>query len=204
MSKSIYSFLLFKSLYQPITAFEELAKVDPSPVQILTRYSLWLMLLPPAFSMLGAANFGWRLGAEDPLMLSTNALMLVSIGYFFTLIFGLVTTAAISCWMAITYGANASFGRHVALVTIVGEPLAVASVCHLFPDVLFNILVLIPVMIWSMYLLYKGIPIALEISPERGMLMASSLVGWLLVAAVSLLGISMMLWTLGVGPQLGV
>jgi len=36
------------------------------------------------------------------------------------------------------------------------------------------------------------------------MLMASSLVGWLLVAAVSLLGISMGLWTMGVGPLLGV
>jgi hypothetical protein len=36
------------------------------------------------------------------------------------------------------------------------------------------------------------------------MLMASSLVGWLLVAAVSLLGISMALWTMGFGPFLGV
>jgi len=36
------------------------------------------------------------------------------------------------------------------------------------------------------------------------MLMASALVGWLLVAAVSLLGMSMMFWTLGVGPLLGV
>jgi hypothetical protein len=55
-----------------------------------------------------------------------------------------------------------------------------------------------------MYLLYTGIPLALDIPSERGMLMASSLVGWLLVAAVSLLGISMSLWTLGVGPLLGV
>jgi len=89
-------------------------------------------------------------------------------------------------------------------MTIVGEPLAIASIAHLFPDVLVNVLVLIPTMIWSMYLLYKGIPIVLETPPERGMLMASSLVGWLLVAAVSLLGLSMSLWTMGVGPLLGV
>lgn len=59
-------------------------------------------------------------------------------------------------------------------------------------------------MIWSMYLLYKGLPIALQIPPERGMLMASSLVGWLLVAAVSLLGITVAFWASGVGPLLGV
>ncbi|PCJ24388.1 MAG: hypothetical protein COA96_09700 [SAR86 cluster bacterium] len=204
MNDRSYSFLLFKSLYQPSIAFEELAKVDPSPFNILIRYSIWLLILPPAFSLIGAANFGWRLGAAEPLMLPTNTLVLVSVAYLCVLIFGLLSTAFISRWMASTYGASTSLGRHVALITIVGEPLAIASVAHLYPDVFVNILILIPTMIWSMYLLYKGIPIVLETPPERGMLMASSLVGWLLVAAVSLLGLSVMLWTLGVGPLLGV
>lgn len=204
MSSSIYSFLLFRSLYQPIEAFKELTKVDPSPLSILVRYSLWLLILPPLFSLLGASNFGWRLGAPDPLILSLDTLIIVSLAYFFVLVFGLVSTSLISCWMASTYGANTSLGRHFALITIVGEPLAVASAVHLYPDVFVNVLVLIPMMMWSMYLLYKGIPIALETPPERGMLMASSLVGWLLVAAVSLLGLSMGLWTMGVGPLLGV
>lgn len=204
MSQSIYSYLLFKSLYEPQTAFSELAKVEPSPLSILFRYSIWLLILPPAFALIGAANFGWRLGAMEPLNLPVESLILVSAGYLVVLIFGLVSTALISRWMAATYGANSSLGRHLALITIVGEPLAVASMAHLYPDVLVNILVMIPTLIWSMYLLYKGIPIVLETPPERGMLMASSLVGWLLVAAVSLLGLSMSLWTLGVGPLLGV
>lgn len=204
MSTDIYSFLLFKSLYQPIEAFRQLSSNEPSPIGVVFRYSIWLLVLPPAFSLIGAANFGWRLGAAEPLMLSRQALLFVSAGYFLVLVFGLLSTAIISRWMASTYGASTALGRHVALVTIVGEPLAVASLAHLFPDVFVNILIMIPTMIWSMYLLYKGIPIALGISSEKGMLMASSLVGWLLVAAVSLLGISMSLWTLGVGPLLGV
>lgn len=99
-------------------------------------------------------------------------------------------------WLAI--------GRHVALITVVGQPLAVASIAHLYPHVFVNILVMIPTMMWSMYLLYRGIPIVLKTSPENGILMASSLLAWLLVAAVSLLGLSMMLWTVGMGPLLGV
>lgn len=204
MSARIDSFLLLKSLYQPLTAFEELAKVNPSPVSVLFRYSIWLLILPPAFSLIGAANFGWRLGAEEPLLMAVNTLVMVSVGYLVVLFFGLISTALISQWMATTYGANTSLGKHMALMTIVGEPLAIASIAHLFPDVFVNVLVLIPTMIWSMYLLYKGIPIVLETPPERGMLMASALVGWLLVAAVSLLGLSMALWVLGVGPLLGV
>lgn len=204
MSTNIYSFLLFKSLYQPIEAFERLSKAEPSPLGVMLRYSIWLLVLPPTFSLIGAANFGWRLGAAEPLRLATDALILVSSGYFIVLVFGLFSTALISRWMAATYGASTSLGRHVALITIVGEPLAVGSLAHLFPDVFINILIIIPTMIWSMYLLYKGIPIVLGITSEKGMLMASSLVGWLLVAAVSLLGLSMMLWTVGVGPLLGV
>jgi hypothetical protein len=167
-------------------------------------YAVWLLVLPPVFSLIGAANFGWRLGAAEPLYMTMDTLWLISLGYFAALAFGLISTAIISRWMASTYGANTSLGRHMALITIVGEPLAIASIAHLFPDVFVNVLVMIPTMIWSMYLLYKGIPIVLEIPPERGMLMASALVGWLLVAAVSLLGLSMTLWVMGVGPLLGV
>lgn len=204
MNRKIDSFLLLRSLYQPVAAFEQLAKVDPSPVGVLFRNSLWLLILPPLFALIGAANFGWRLGAAEPLQMEFGSLLAISFGYLMVLLFGLISTAVISRWMATTYGANTSLGRHMALITIVGAPLAFASIIHLFPDVFVNVIILIPTMIWSMYLLYKGIPIALETPPERGMLMASSLVGWLLVAAVSLLGISMALWTLGFGPLLGV
>lgn len=204
MSAQINSFLLLRTIHEPLNAFQELARVNPSPVRVLLRYSIWLLILPPFFAMIGAANFGWRLGAAEPLRISTNALLLISVSYFLVLLFGLFSTALISRWMATTYGANTSLGKHIALITIVGEPLAIASIAHLYPDVLVNILILIPTMMWSMYLLYSGIPVVLETPPERGMLMASALVGWLLVAAVSLLGISMALWTLGFGPLLGV
>lgn len=196
--------ILLRSVFQPTAAFEHLSKLEPTPWDVLLRYSLWLLLLPPLFAWVGAVTFGWRLGADEPLVLDMASLTLVSVSYFLVLLFGITSTAMISCWMASTYRANASFGRHFALITIVGEPLALASIAHLFPDVFLNLLIMIPTMIWSMYLLYKGIPIVLETSPEQGILMASSLVAWLLVAAVSLLGISMGLWTNGVGPLLGV
>ena len=204
MSSKISNLTLFRSLYQPQQAFAELAGSEPSSLRIFLSYSLWLLLLPPLFSLIGAANFGWRLGADQPLFMATSDLLTISIGYFLALLFGLVSTAIISRWMAKTYGASVSLGRHMALITIVGQPLAVASVAHLFPDVLVNVLILIPTTIWGMYLLYAGIPVALETPPERGMLMASALMAWLLVAAVSLLGISMSLWVWGVGPLLGV
>ena len=106
--------------------------------------------------------------------------------------------------MAATYGARHSLGIHLAMITVVGAPLAIGSIIHLYPDIFINILVLVPVLIWSMYLLYRGLPIVLHTTPERGMLMASSLIGYLLVALVSLLGITVVLWIYGMGPSMGV
>lgn len=204
MKTTIKSWLLFRILFKPTEVFEELSETRPDPHLVFFKYFIWLAVIPPVFAYIGAANFGWRLGAADPLFLPSGELALVSIGYFFILLFGFVSTAIVAQWMASTYGARHSLGIHFALVTIIAAPLVFGSAVHLFPHVFINILVLIPALIWSMYLLYKGLPIVLKISSERGMLMASALIGWLLVAAVSILGLTVGLWQRGIGPSIGV
>ena len=204
MKSEISSWLVFRLLLRPAEVFVELSNTRPDPHAIFFKYLVTLALIPPVFAYIGATSFGWRLGAAEPLFLDSGALMLVSIVYFFVLLFGFVSTAVVAQWMAATYDARASMGIHFALVVIVAAPLVAGSVIHLFPDVFLNVVVLIPALIWSMYLLYKGLPVVLRISPERGMLMASALIGYLLVAAVSFLGLTVALWQRGIGPSIGV
>lgn len=204
MKTAISSWMLFRLLFQPAAVFEELSETRPEPHSVFFKYVLWLAIAPPLFAYIGASSFGWRIGAATPLHVSGDELALISIAYFFALLFGFVSTAIIAQWMATTYGARHSLGIHFALVTIIATPLAVGSAIHLFPHVFINVLVLIPTLIWSMFLLYRGLPVVLKISPERGMLMASALIGYLLVAVVSLLGLTVALWGRGIGPSLGV
>lgn len=196
--------LMFRLLFQPNNVFTELAESKPSPFAVFFKVALWFGVLPPLFAYIGASTFGWRLGTVEPIFLQKEILIGVSIAYFAALLFGFVSAAIVSRWMASTYGARHSLGIHFAMVTIVGAPLAVGSIMHLYPDVFINVLVLIPAVLWSMYLLYRGLPIILHTTPERGMLMSSSLIGYLLVAFVSLLGITVFLWINGIGPSMGV
>jgi len=191
-------------LISPTKVFNELAATRPDPYVMFFKYLVWFALIPPLLAYIGATTFGWRLGAAEPLFLPAGDLLLVNMLYFAALLFGLVSTAVISQWMASTYGARQSLGIHFALVTIIAGPLVVGSLVHLFPHVFINILAFIPALIWSMFLLFRGIPVVLRITPERGMLMASALIGYLLVAAVSLLGITVALWSRGIGPSIGV
>jgi hypothetical protein len=195
--------LISRLLTQPSAVFQELAGTRPGAAEVFFKLAIWLGLLPPLFAYIGATNFGWHLGAGTPLIVPQPILAGISFAYFLTLLFGFVTTALVSQWMATTYGARLSLGIHMALITIVGTPLAIGSIMHLYPHVFLNVLILVPTLIWSMYLLYRGLPIVLRIDPQRGMLMASALVAYLLVAAVSLLGLTVMLWIHGIGPRVG-
>ena len=88
-------------------------------------------------------------------------------------------------------------------MTIVCAPLAVGSIAHLYPNAVLNVLVLVPVLIWCVFLLYRGLPVVLGTGPNRGMLMASALIAYLMVAVVSLLGVTVALWGSGIGPRIG-
>ncbi len=194
--------LLYRVLANPATVFRELATDDGTQSRSLLPLTLLLLLLPPLFAAIGGGSFGWRLGTEDPLVMRTEQVVLVSMLYWLLLCFGFFSTVVLAQWMGRTYGADAKLADYAAFFTIVCAPLSIASVAHLFPHVFFNVLVLLPAVIWSMLLLYRGLPVVLRIPGEQGMLMASALVGWLLVAMVSLLGLSAGLWTVGLGPAI--
>ena len=192
------------ALFNPTQAFEKLAYAEVTAGEVLFKYALWLLLIPPTLLFISGYLFSWDIGAEEPIKLSTQALLVACIGYFLSLLFGFISTGYISRWMSQTYDATDNLGIHFALVAIVGAPLAIISVIHLLPSLVFNIIVFLPALIWSMYLLYTGVPVVLRTTPEKGMLMASAIAGWLLTAAVSLLGISLAFWSMGFGSFLGV
>ncbi|HEY7671100.1 MAG TPA: Yip1 family protein [Gammaproteobacteria bacterium] len=192
---------LWTVLLRPQKAFVAIGERPPSGAAVFFGFALWLGVLPPVFAYIGTTTFGWRLGVE-PLYLAPETALAIAAAYFVLLLFGFLSTALVANWMATTYGADPSLGRSLALIALVGAPLSIGSVVHIYPNAFINVLVMVPSLIWSMYLLYRGLPIVLKTDPGRGMLMASSLIAYLLIAWVSLLGITAVLWSHGIGPRI--
>ncbi len=204
MAVSVSPLLIFRLIREPSAVFRDLAKSEPTAISVFFKLAVWLLTLPPLFAYLGSSNFGWQLGVDEPIVLSHGVLVAISVAYFSTLVFGLISVAVIARWMSETYGARNNLGVHLALITLLAVPLLLGSAIHLYPHAFVNLIVLAPALIWSMYLLYRGLPVVLEIDPQRGMLMASALIAYLLVGAVSLLGVTVVLWGHGIGPAVGI
>jgi hypothetical protein len=177
------------------------ASEPPSGARVFFGAALWLALCPPLFAFVGTTLFGWRLGVE-PMFLPPGTAFAISVAYLVLLLIGLLSSAFVAHWMAGTYGADTTYAHSLALMTLVAVPLAVGSIVHLYPNAFFNVIVLVPTLIWSMYLLYRGLPVVLNTDTGRGMLMASALIAYLLVSWVTLLGITAVLWSLGLGPRI--
>jgi hypothetical protein len=189
------------ALLSPRKAFTQVASEPPSGARVFFGAALWLALCPPLFAFVGTTLFGWRLGVE-PMFLPPGTAFAISVAYFVLLLIGLLSSAFVAHWMAGTYGADTTYAHSLALMTLVAVPLAVGSIVHLYPNAFFNVIVLVPTLIWSMYLLYRGLPVVLNTDTGRGMLMASALIAYLLVSWVTLLGITAVLWSLGLGPRI--
>jgi Yip1-like protein len=187
-------------LLDPQAAIADIGAHPPSSARAFFGAAVWFGLCPPIFAYIGTRLFGWRLGVET-LFLPPRTVLVIAAAYFAMLLFGFLSTAFVARWMSTTYGADGSLQRCIALVTLVGAPLTIGSVVHLYPNAFVNVIVLVPTLIWSMYLLYRGLPVVLKTDPGRGMLMASSLIAYLLVSWVTLLGITAVLWSHGIGPQ---
>ena len=189
-------------LVSPRAAFAAAAE-RPPPLAKTAVVAMLLGLIPPLCAFFGADNFGWRLGAGAPIPVSAELAAAVSAAYYLFLLGGFVFAALLMRWMAPTYAARQDLESHAVLLAAAGAPLMLGGIAHLYPQLAVNLMLLIPAMMWSAAILYAGLPIVLQTSADRGMLMATSMLGVFFVAACALLTLAVFLWTLGIGPDIG-
>jgi len=193
--------LVPRVLSHPGQVFAEVARQPPAAGEVFWGYAFWLGLLPPVSACIGSVSFGWRLGAGDPLTIDIGIALAIAILYYFSLLAAFIAAALIARWMGRTYAAEAPEGSYFALIALVGTPLMVGGLFHLYPSVVLNVTLLMPAFLWSAMLLYRGLPVLLGTGPERGQLMASAVLGFMLVAIITFLALTMVLWVNGIGPR---
>jgi hypothetical protein len=168
------------------------------------RYSMAhimiVALIPAICAYYSAVHLGWSIGVGDAIKLTSQSALLMSVAMYCGLIIGVFTLAWLAYWMAHTFGAEPTYTQTVELCSYTSTPLFMVGFAALYPELWFVVSVGLVGLVYSVYLLYVGIPILMHIPEERGFIYASSVVTCGLTLLVVLMATTAILWMSGYGP----
>lgn len=192
-------------LFHPDTEWKAIRNERNSFKQIFLSHVPFLALIPVVAAFYGVTQVGWTAGASElpTRMTVESALSLCGLTYVSLLVSVFILGEFIN-WMAKTYGVkDPSEQRHyegTALAVYVMTPMFLVGVLLVVPSIWLNGAALMLAGIYSVYLLYEGIPIIMNIDKDRGFMYASSVLSVGLVLMVSVIIATVIIWGLGIGP----
>lgn len=159
-----------------------------------------LAAIPPICAFIGTTQVGWTVGTSDPVKLTPESALKLAVAFYVTILVAVFTIGKLIHWMGQTYGATQSLAQCIALAAYTATPLFLVGIMQLYPVPWVNMLVGLPALAYTVYLLYTGVPIMMDIPKERGFLFSSAVLAVGLVILVGVLAASVILWSMGIGP----
>ncbi|TNG02367.1 MAG: YIP1 family protein [Gammaproteobacteria bacterium] len=186
----------------PRAEWEKIRDEDCGLGQCLLKHVMVMAAIPAVSGYIGTTQVGWKIGASGTHYLTNTSAGMIAILTYLAMVAGVIGIGAMIQWMSQTYGEPKSLNRSVILAAYVATPLFLVGFMLLSPILWLNMILGLPALAYSVYLLYSGVPIVMEISEEKGFLYASAILGLGLVALVAILATTVILWAYGFGPTL--
>ena len=126
--------------------------------------------------------------------------MQIAVLFYITMLVAVFTVGKMIHWMGQTYGSKQSLPQCIALAAYTATPLFLIGIMLLYPLLWLNLLLGLPALGYTVYLLYTGVPVMMGVPKERGFLFASAVLAVGLVMLVGVLAATVILWGAGIGP----
>jgi hypothetical protein len=162
---------------------------------------LVVALIPSICGYYAAAHIGWTIGVGDPIKVSQSSAQIMAVAMYVALVSGVFALAYLIQWMAKTFDSKPSFIQSLELAAYTATPMLMVGITTLFPVLWFVALAGLAAVSYSIYLLYSGVPIMMNIPEEKGFIYSSSVVTCGLVLLVAIMAFSAIMWTMGFGPE---
>jgi hypothetical protein len=191
----------FGLLARPSTHWRAIAALPESALRNLLLYPCILALLPAVAWYYGTTEIGWTVGAHgEPIRLTHDSARQICILFYMTMISSVAIIGYSIHWMAATYGAQSTVTRGMVIAGLTATPLFIAGLTGFYPLLWLDMLIGVIALSWSVYLMYLGIPIVMNIPEERGFLFSSAVLAIAMVILICLMVGSVILWDFGAAP----
>ncbi|MCK4952120.1 MAG: YIP1 family protein [Gammaproteobacteria bacterium] len=161
---------------------------------------LALAAIPAICGFIGTTQFGWQIGGRDPVMLTTDSALTIAVIFYITMLVAVFSVGKMIQWMAKTYDSEQPLPTCIALSAFTATPLFLIGIMQLYPVLWLNFIVGLPALAYTVYLLYVGLPIMMEISKDKAFLFSSAVIAVGMVMLVAVLAATALLWGFGFEP----
>lgn len=192
----------FGLLLKPRQQWQSIADLPESSQNLLVIYPFVFALLPAIAWYWGTSNVGWTVGSYNEVIKLTDASALqVNILFYCVMVASVAAIGYAIHWMSSTYGAeHSTIAKGIMIAGLTATPLFVAGLVGFQPVLWVDLLIGVVAISWSVYLMYLGIPIVMNIPQERGFLFSSAILAIGLVLLVSIMVVSILAWDFGAAP----
>jgi len=191
---------LFGILFNPTNEWAKIRDDQCSVAGCFLKHGAILAAITPISAYIGATQVGWDVGGTTFKLTEGSTIPLV-IGFYIASLVAIGIIGKTIHWMSATYGADKPLATCVMLSTAILTPLFISGFIALVPIPWLIMLVALCSIGYSVYLLYSGTATVLEINPEKGFLLASSVLTIALVTLVGILITTVIIWNMGLAPQ---
>jgi len=193
---------MFGLLYHPKSEWDSIKKEDHSLGHVYLTHLIFLAAIPPFAMLVGTTQFGWSVIGKEYYYLSMATALPMAVGMYMALLAGMFFMAYTTYWMEKTFGAEASLERCLLFTTFTSTPMFLAGAIGVIPILWLDIFVIMAAVSYTIYLLYAGVPIFMNIPEERGFIFATSICTVGMCALVGIMASAVIIWGMGLAPQL--
>ncbi len=159
-----------------------------------------LAAIPAVAGYIGTTQVGWRIGVGDPVKITGDSAIMIAVIFYMAMIVGTFTIGWVIHLLGKAYELEKPLPLCIALAAYTATPLFLIGAMEIYPVLWLNMMLGLPALAYTVYLLYSGLPIMMEIPAERGFLYSSAILAVGLIALVALLAMTALLWGMGLQP----
>lgn len=191
-------------MVSPSTEWQAIRNKQSSFLQVFLSHVPLLALIPTVSAYIGVTQVGWTVADGAPIKLTSGSAATLSVLTYFALLAGIYLLGEFINWMSKTYGVpGTDQQRHyegTALAVFVSTPIMLAGLANLYPQLWLVTSVAMVAGCYSIYLIYQGIPILMNIPKDQAFFYATSVITVGLVLLVAILITTVVVWGMGIGP----
>lgn len=158
-----------------------------------------IALIPTIVAYYSTVYTGWSMGGEL-IKLSESSALLMATGMYFGLVAGVAALAVVIHELAKAFESLTTFTQSLELAAYTATPLFMVGFAGLYPELWVVMAALLIGVSYSVYLLFSGVPLLMQLPQEKGFIYSSSVVTCGLVLMVILMTGAVLLWGITTGP----